>query len=75
MSQKSAVQIRPARADDMARILEMAKCTHRFQKIADPVTNTPEKLQKDGGFLSPDDPKFFQVLIAETEIDGKLKKF
>ena len=73
MSQKSAVQIRPARADDMARILEMSKCTHRFQKVTDPVTNTPEQLQKDGGFLSPDDPKLFNVLVAETEIGGKLK--
>ena len=74
MSQKSDVQIRAARADDMTQLLELIKSGARFNKLPDGcVTNTPEQLQKDGGFLSPNDPKFFEALLAETEIDGKLK--
>ena len=50
------------------------KSAARFGKLPEGYfTTTPEQLQKDGGFLSPNDPKFFEALLAETEIDGKLE--
>ena len=74
MSQKIDVKIRAARADDMTQILELVKsAAHSYKVPAHRVTNTLEQLQKDGGFLSPNDPKFFEVLLVETEVDGKLK--
>ena len=74
MSQKSDVKIRAARAEDMTRLLELIKSGTSFHKLpAGNVTTTPEQLQKEGGFLSPNDPAFFEALLVETEIDGKLE--
>ena len=74
MSQKSDVKIRAARAEDMTRLLELIKSGTSFHNLpAGNVTTTPEQLQKEGGFLSPNDPAFFEALLVETEIDGKLE--
>lgn len=71
MAQQNDVIIRWARAEDVPIVLEKIHATCILQKVPYPVTTTVDRLLKDGGFKNSNDPKRFNLFVAETEIDGK----
>ena len=71
MSQENDVIIRAARAEDIDVVLEKILELARFEYMEDQCKMTSEKLLKDGGFLSSNDPKHYGLLVAEAKIDGK----
>lgn len=61
------IQIRPAREEDCAQILQLVKELATFEELSDQVRATEEDLRRDGFGPSPR----FECLLAETQEDGK----
>lgn len=71
-SNKIKFNFRFAKKEDCKLIAEKIKELAKFEGHPDAdIKVTAEMLEKDGGFNSPDDRKFFYCLIAEAMIDGK----
>lgn len=71
MSEVNDIVIRAARADDIPHVMEKIIELARFEKMEDQVQMTTEQLLKDGGFCSPEHPKHYELLVAETKIDAQ----
>lgn len=71
LDHKVQINFRPARKEDCKFIAEKIRELARFEKHDESVIKvTPEMLERDGGFNSPSDRKFFNCLIA-----GESKSF
>lgn len=68
----NSIIIRSARSEDIVEVAKKIKELARFEKMEHIVKVTVDQLLKDGGFLSKNDPKLYELLIAETENDRKL---
>ena len=73
MSQQSKVVIRPARADDLPEVMNKIRELAIFEKMEAQCKMTVETLLKDGGFLSDGDPKHYELLVAEANVENKPK--
>ena len=73
MDKKSEIIIRSARAEDIDEVVEKIRELARFEKMEDQCKMTSEKLLKDGGFQSTGDRKYYELLVAECQIDNKLQ--
>lgn len=71
MFQRCNVIIRRGRGEDIPNVLKNIKELARYLKLENHVKITPQQLLKDGGFCSPSDPKLYELLVAEAEIEAK----
>lgn len=68
----SQINFRPAKKEDCKLIVEKIRELASFEKHdLKSIKVTTEILERDGGFNSPDDRKFFHCLIAESNLDGE----
>ena len=73
MSQQKEVIIRPACAEDLSEVVNKIRELAIFEKMEAQCKMTTEMLLKDGGFLSDQDHKHYELLVAEVQVDGKPK--